>query len=80
MKIILKNKYKPLIYSKSRYFIISGGRASGKSYSVASFLLMLTFEKGHKILFTRYTMSSAHISIIPEFLQKIELKHLLLIN
>ena len=73
MKIILKNKYKPLIYSKSRYFIISGGRASGKSYSVASFLLMLTFEKGHKILFTRYTMSSAHISIIPEFLQKIEL-------
>jgi phage terminase large subunit len=73
MKIILKNKYKPLIYSKSRYFIISGGRASGKSYSVASFLLMLTFEKGHKILFTRYTMSSAHISIIPEFLQKIDL-------
>lgn len=73
MKIILKNKYKPLIYSKSRYFIISGGRSSGKSYSVSSFLLMLTFEKGHKILFTRYTMSSAHISIIPEFLQKIEL-------
>jgi phage terminase large subunit len=73
MKIVLKNKYKPLIYSKSRYFIISGGRASGKSYSVASFLLMLTFEKGHKILFTRYTMSSAHLSIIPEFLQKIEL-------
>lgn len=33
---------------------------------------MLTFEKGHKILFTRYTMSSAHISIIPEFIQKIE--------
>lgn len=73
MKIVLKNKYKPLIYSKSRYFIISGGRASGKSYSVTSFLLMLTFEKNHKILFTRYTMSSAHISIIPEFLQKIEL-------
>lgn len=72
MKIILKNKYKPLISSKSRYFIITGGRSSGKSYSVASFLLMLTFEKCHKILFTRYTMSSAHISIIPEFIQKIE--------
>lgn len=73
MKIVLKNKYKPLIKSSSRYFIISGGRASGKSYSVASFLLMLTFERNHKILFTRYTMSSAHISIIPEFLNKIEL-------
>lgn len=73
MKITLKNKYKPLIYSKSRYFIITGGRSSGKSYSIATYLLMLTFEKAHKILFTRYTMSSAHISIIPEFLQKIEL-------
>jgi phage terminase large subunit len=72
MKIILKSKYKPLVSSGSRYFIISGGRASGKSYSVASYLLMLTFEKNHKILFTRYTMSSAHISIIPEFINKIE--------
>jgi phage terminase large subunit len=72
MKIILKNKYKSLVSSSSRYFIISGGRASGKSYSVASYLLMLTFEKNHKILFTRYTMSSAHISIIPEFMNKIE--------
>jgi phage terminase large subunit len=65
------------VSSPSRYFIISGGRASGKSYSVASYLLMLTFEKNHKILFTRYTMSSAHISIIPEFLQKIELLDIL---
>jgi phage terminase large subunit len=72
MKIILKNKYKSLVSSPSRYFIISGGRASGKSYSVASYLLMLTFERNHKILFTRYTMSSAHISIIPEFMNKIE--------
>lgn len=71
-KILLKSKYKSLVTSNSRYFIISGGRGSGKSYSIASFLLMLTFEKGHKILFTRYTMSSAHISIIPEFINKIE--------
>ena len=33
----------------------------------------LTFERGHNILFTRYTMTSAHLSIIPEFLEKIEL-------
>ena len=30
-------------------------------------------ESGHTILFLRYTMTSAHISIIPEFLEKIEL-------
>lgn len=30
------------------------------------------FEAGHRILFTRYTLTSAHISIIPEFQHKIE--------
>ena len=29
--------------------------------------------KGIRILFTRYTMTSAHLSIIPEFLEKIGL-------
>ena len=37
------------------------------------FLLALTYEEGHTILFTRYTLTSAHVSIIPEFLEKIEL-------
>jgi phage terminase large subunit len=39
---------------------------------VNSFLLLLTYEVGHIILFTRYTLTSAHISIIPEFIDKIE--------
>jgi len=69
--IIVKNKYKAL-GSDSRYFIVSGGRGSGKSYSVNLFLLLLTYESGHTILFTRYTLTSAHISIIPEFIDKIE--------
>lgn len=69
--IIVKNKYKAL-GSDSRYFIVSGGRGSGKSYSVNLFLLLLTYETGHTILFTRYTLTSAHISIIPEFIDKIE--------
>jgi phage terminase large subunit len=32
-------------------------------------------QPGHVILFTRWTMVSAHISIIPEFKEKIELLH-----
>jgi phage terminase large subunit len=36
-------------------------------------LLLLTFESDHVILFTRYTLTSASISIIPEFLEKLEL-------
>jgi len=69
--ILIKNKYKAL-GSDSRYFIVSGGRGSGKSYSVNLFLLLLTYESGHVILFTRYTLTSAHVSIIPEFIDKIE--------
>ena len=68
------NSYRPLFKSKpaSRYFLITGGRGSGKSYAVSLFLLNLTYEAGHVILFTRWTLTSAHISIIPEFIEKIE--------
>jgi phage terminase large subunit len=59
--------------SDSRYFIITGGRGSSKSFSITTFLSLLTRESGHIILFTRYTLVSAAISIIPEFIEKIEL-------
>jgi len=71
LKIKLNPKYK-LLFSDSRYFVVTGGRGSAKSYSVNTFLLLLTYETGHTILFTRYTLTSAHISIIPEFISKIE--------
>ena len=65
-------KYEPIKTSDARYFIVTGGRGSGKSYSINLLLLLLTFEAGHTILFTRFTLSSAYISIIPEFIDKIE--------
>ena len=67
------NKAWNLLGSKSRYFVITGGRGSGKSFEVGRFVTLLSFEQGHKILFTRQTMTSAHLSIIPEFKEKIEL-------
>ena len=69
--IQINSKYKPL-GNDTRYFVVTGGRGSGKSYSVNALLVMLTYESGHVILFTRYTMASAHISIIPEFIEKLE--------
>ena len=71
--ISIHSKFQPLRTDPSRYFIITGGRGSSKSFSVAVNLLLLSYEAGHVILFTRYTMVSAHISIIPEFLAKIEM-------
>ena len=71
----LKTKYHPLATGENRYYVITGGRGSGKSFGATTFLLALTCETEgqHTILFTRYTLTSAHISIIPEFIEKIEL-------
>lgn len=63
----VKKIYSPLYTSKKRYFFITGGRASLKSTNVQEFIARLTFEQGHGVLFTRYTMTSAEKSIIPEF-------------
>lgn len=67
--------YRPLFVKRPawRYAFITGGRGSAKSFHVATFLLNLTYEAGHVILFTRWTLVSAEISIIPEFLEKIQL-------
>lgn len=72
-KIDLNQKYIPMFKEKTRYFVVTGGRGSGKSFGVNVFLLNLTYETGHKVLFTRYTLTSAAASIIPEFIEKIEL-------
>lgn len=70
--INLNKKYRSLFNSPTRYYIITGGRGSSKSFSVGTFLSLLSFEDDEKILFTRKTMTSAHISVIPEFKDKIE--------
>ena len=71
--IALSPKYIPVFKEKSRYFVVTGGRGSGKSFGITVFLLNLTYEEGHKILFTRFTLTSAGASIIPEFIEKIDL-------
>lgn len=74
--LIKLNKKWNTLGSNSRYFVCTGGRGSSKSYSINSFLLLLTYEVGHVILFTRYTLTSAHVSIIPEFIDKIDTANL----
>lgn len=71
--ININKKYIPLFKNDTRYFLLTGGRGSGKSFGATVFLLNLTYERGHKILFSRYTMISANTSIIPEFIEKINL-------
>lgn len=76
MQVTLNDKFKPLFESKCRYYVLTGGRGSSKSFSASVFLTLLTLSKGFRTLFTRWTMTSTHLSIIPEFLEKIELLNL----
>ena len=73
MELKLSNKYL-VLENDTRYFICTGGRGSGKSFAINTLLTLLTYEQGHKILFTRYTLRAASISIIPEFIEKLELQ------
>jgi len=74
--ISLNAKYKPLFENDTRFFVLTGGRGSAKSFGVGTFANLISFESKHRILFTRQTMTSAHLSIIPEFQEKIDLMEL----
>lgn len=72
--MLFSPKYKPLFLERpdTRYTLVKGGRGSGKSYAVNTALCRSTYLDPLNILFTRYTMTSAEVSIIPEFLDKID--------
>jgi phage terminase large subunit len=65
--------YLPLFQSKTRYTIVTGGRGSGKSFALACAVLLSTYDDPYNILYTRYTLVSADVSIIPEYTEKIDL-------
>jgi PBSX family phage terminase large subunit len=72
-KTRVNSKYKPLFGAQTRYIVCTGGRGSGKSFAVSLYLLLLTWQKDQRVLFTRFTLVSAKDSIIPEFKEKIDL-------
>ena len=73
MEIILNKKYEPLWHKKTRYYLVTGGRGSGKSFGVSLNLTEQSYEDYFKCLFVRYFMNTAYDSIIPEVKSKIEL-------
>jgi len=63
----INDKHKALYASTQRYVYEKGGRGSGKSFAISDYALRLTFDTGRVVLFLRYTMVSAYVSIVPEF-------------
>jgi len=66
------SKYKPLYTSKKRYKFLTGGRGSGKTFVVMDYEARCLLQRNDRCLYTRYTMTSAEKSIIPEFKQRLE--------
>lgn len=75
-RIVYSPKYKPLFLPAEkrgwRYTVITGGRGSGKSHATASANVCSTFDDPYNILYSRYTLTSAELSIIPEYVEKID--------
>lgn len=75
-RVRIHDKYRPLFDGiPTRYLLITGGRGSAKSFSVATWACINTTNPKYKqrTLYTRYTLTSAEISIIPEFTEKLDL-------
>lgn len=77
----LSKRYEPLFrwleggedYEKINTVIITGGRYSQKSFATSVFAGVSANDYNHRILYTRYTLTSADDSIIPEFTEKLDL-------
>ena len=62
-KISVPSKLRPLYRDVSRFFVIYGGRGSGKSWGVADFLLLRGAEKSLRILCGREIQKSLRDSV-----------------
>lgn len=78
-KIKLSEKYEPLfellsgVYKDVDTVVVTGGRNSQKSFAVGTWSCTASKDHAWNILYTRYTLTSAEDSIIPEFKEKIDL-------
>lgn len=81
-EIKFSEKYNPLFelldgkFPEVDIVLISGGRDSGKTFAATCFLPIAAADYNHRILFTRYTMSSTNNSISKALDNRMELLNL----
>lgn len=79
MDLELSPKYEPLfewlngLHPEIDTVVITGGRYSQKSFATGVLSCVAAKDFNHRVLYTRYTLTSAEDSIIPEFNEKIDL-------
>ena len=76
-RLVFSPKYEPLFRpgtaDSPRYRVITGGRGSGKSTAVSTATVVDTYRDDYTTLYSRYTLVSAEISVIPEYIGKDQL-------
>lgn len=67
--------YSPLFCNdcEARYYIVTGGRGSGKSFAISVAATRESYTSNYNILYLRQTLVSANKSIIPEYWEKVEM-------
>jgi phage terminase large subunit len=75
MNVKISDKYEPLFTDLKDVdtVIITGGRYSQKSFATSLATCYRVREMQHRVLYTRYTLTSAEDSIVPEFIEKIDM-------
>lgn len=74
-RITFCRKYMPLFTRDMpcRYYVVTGGRGSGKSFAISTAVCADHCSAPYNTLYLRQTLVSANVSIIPEFFEKLQL-------
>ena len=76
-ELIFHPKFEPLFLKDRkggpRYTILTSGRAGGKSTAVSTASVCDTYLDPYTVLYSRQTMTSARVSVIPEYNDKIRI-------
>lgn len=82
METVISEKYEDLYkwlsapkgseLAKVNTVVMTGGRYSQKSFATGLFSCVAAKDFNHRVLYTRYTLTAAQDSIIPEFEEKID--------
>ena len=68
----IHNAFKPIYTTKKRYILVTGGRGSAKTFTVQDASARFSYERNNQQLYTRYTLSSAQKTIIPEYKETLD--------
>ena len=72
IKVIIPKMFKDIFDNKYNLFLFYGGRAGGKSFSVADCILFLAANSKQKVVVCRETKQSMRLSIFALYKSRIE--------